>query len=461
MTDQLTLNRHQLIMHSVDPKVSIADLAGRGCGKSYGAATLMLRGVETYGRDYKALYIRQTYKGLKDFETILLDVFTLAYGPNGFRYNQSEHVLSHPSGAYIEMGEMADQRSFAKYQGRSFVEAYIDECQQFAEPRLIDLLRSNLRSAKTPTRMILLANPLGSGHGWLKTRFIDTHAPGVEFQFGKVPWVRLSGTYQDNELIDQGQYADNITAATIGDKARRQAWLEGRFDVDSGAFFTSSFSEARNVIDISPESLPNAHLFEYRLAHDWGYAAPAVTLLLAENIEGNFMFDRYVPRGSVLVLDEHTSAVPGSLSEGRRLSIPDLSEEIHAMQRQWPYSRPRGVADDAISSPRGDSPKTFREEFERCGIFLKPAKKGERIASLQRLIRYLAAAKQTDEPCLLINRRCGYLLRTLPMIVRDENNPEDIDKNCNFDHALDALRYGLTQNKRYEGYLITQEINLW
>jgi len=37
---------------------------------------------------------------------------------------------------------------------------------------------------------------------------------------------------------------------------------------------------------------------------------------------------------------------------------------------------------------------------------------------------------------------CKHLLRTLPMLQHDENNPEDLDTTAE-DHAADALRYGV------------------
>jgi hypothetical protein len=36
---------------------------------------------------------------------------------------------------------------------------------------------------------------------------------------------------------------------------------------------------------------------------------------------------------------------------------------------------------------------------------------------------------------------CKYLIRTLPAMVQDDHDPEDIDSSKD-DHAVDALRYG-------------------
>jgi hypothetical protein len=47
---------------------------------------------------------------------------------------------------------------------------------------------------------------------------------------------------------------------------------------------------------------------------------------------------------------------------------------------------------------------------------------------------------------LMIFRSCRNLIRTLPLMVYDKTNPEDIDKGCET-HAVDSLRYGLNRQK--------------
>jgi hypothetical protein len=44
-------------------------------------------------------------------------------------------------------------------------------------------------------------------------------------------------------------------------------------------------------------------------------------------------------------------------------------------------------------------------------------------------------------------KNCPNLIRELPSLTYDANNPEDIDQNCASDHCYDALRYGLTRRK--------------
>ena len=62
---------------------------GRGGAKSFSLALLGLRHCEQYGERARVLYLRQTYRGLADFELITRDLFAAAYGTDA-RFNASE-----------------------------------------------------------------------------------------------------------------------------------------------------------------------------------------------------------------------------------------------------------------------------------------------------------------------------------------------------------------------------------
>jgi hypothetical protein len=56
--------------------------------------------------------------------------------------------------------------------------------------------------------------------------------------------------------------------------------------------------------------------------------------------------------------------------------------------------------------------------------------------------RRLALDPQTEKPRLKVFSTCRNLIRTLPMLPIDSNDPEDVDTDAE-DHAYDALRYGV------------------
>src|SRR5829696_9923965 len=53
---------------------------GRGGGKSYAIAILMLRHAEQFGNAARMLFVRKSFPGIVDFEQTTRDVFGLVYG---------------------------------------------------------------------------------------------------------------------------------------------------------------------------------------------------------------------------------------------------------------------------------------------------------------------------------------------------------------------------------------------
>jgi hypothetical protein len=120
---------------------------GRGGGKDYAIALLILRHVEQYRERARILYVRQSYKGLADFELVCRELFGQVYGAAA-RYNGADHVWRFPNGAYFEMGQLESHADYTKYQGRSFTLLIVSEAGQYATPDLLDLRRRSSIGAR-------------------------------------------------------------------------------------------------------------------------------------------------------------------------------------------------------------------------------------------------------------------------------------------------------------------------
>jgi hypothetical protein len=81
------------------------------------------------------------------------------------------------------------------------------------------------------------------------------------------------------------------------------------------------------------------------------------------------------------------------------------------------------------------------------GCRWRPSEKGvgSRLAGISAIHARLAM-KRDGRPGLIVFNTCRNLIRTLPALVYSRTNPEDIDDGCE-QHAVDALRYGLTRRK--------------
>ncbi len=416
---------------------------GRGSGKSYALVLLCLRHIEQYGPNSRILYIRKTYKGLADFESLCRDVFGLVYSTRA-KYNQTEHLWRFPNGGYLELGQLESEGDYAKYQGRSFNLLLVDEAGQYSTPALLDRLRSNLRGPKDlPIRAVMCANPGGPGHQWLSARYVFQAAPWAPFAEDKSgkEWVYAPGTYLDNPHIDQGQYQAQLTASCPNDPELLEAWLKGDWSVSRGAYFAGTLSEKRSAFSWEPGRKP-LQAFDTYVSLDWGSTAPAVAFLFFRPHENVILEPgRVACRGSVLLVDELSTARHDDWSVGLGWTTQQLADAIIEMCRAWRV-HPRGVVDAAVFGHHGSVMGSIGDEIRRAGVWLTPSRKGSRVAGWQKMRGLMADAGKVDKPGLYVSRRCKGFWETVPHLGRDSRRPEDIDTGQP-DHWGDAARYGV------------------
>jgi terminase large subunit-like protein len=276
---------------------------GRGGAKSWTLALLAWRHCEQYKAQARVLYLRQTYKGVVDFEQITRDLFGQVYGPAA-RFNAHEKVWRLPSGGYFEIGQLEHVADYAKYQGRSFTLILIDEAGQYPDAALLDRLRSNLRGpSDLPLRMALAANPGDVGHMWLANRYALRGTPWVPFLEEKSGrwWVSAPSTFRDNPFIDRDAYAQQLASSVPGDPELLEAWLSENWAIKRGAFFAGCLSDERNALPpwtTLPDPPQRRHrepgAWQYYLAHDFGSSAPSITFLCARS-PGTMLVDAGSP----------------------------------------------------------------------------------------------------------------------------------------------------------------------
>ena len=445
----IELNQFQQNLLAVPEELDVFAAGGRGGGKSHALALLALRHCEQYGERARVLYLRKTYAGLRDFELVTRDLFGMIYGTEA-RYNGSEHVWRMPNRGYVELGQLESHGDFGKYQGRSFTLLLIDEAGQYASPDLLDIMRSNLRGAKDiPIRVVVAANPGGSGHGWLAKRYVFKSAPWKPFyeDKSKRDWVYAPSTFDGNQFIDRDQYRAQLESACPSDPELLRAWVEGDWAIARGAFFSSVIDEGRNAVEHWPAvpKTPYGESWETYLAHDFGSSAPSVTYIFCKS-PGGEAFGRFYPRDSLILIDELATAKTDRPNEGLGWTVPILAEEICTMSKRWKI-KPAGVADDAIFARMGSGAGSIADEFIRAGVRFSPAKKADRLTGWNIMRRMLADAGKPDMPGLYIARTCTYFWETVPYLGRDVKRVEDVDSSGP-DHGADACRYGLMRLRR-------------
>jgi hypothetical protein len=218
---------------------------------------------------------------------------------------------------------------------------------------------------------------------------------------------------QDNPyLMQTDDYM--IMLSSLPDIQKKQ-FLEGDWEAFEGSAFPE-FNRAVHVIE--PFEIPN-NWVRFRSA-DWGYSSPACCLWFAID------FDNY-------------------LYVYRELYTQKVTADIFArqvLQQEYGEYMKYGVLDSSTWAKRGDVGPSIAETMIQEGCKWRPSDRSprSRINGKLEVHKRLYVDPDIQYPGMFIFSNCTNLIRTLPLLPTDKNNPEDVDTNAE-DHAYDALRY--------------------
>jgi hypothetical protein len=127
------------------------------------------------------------------------------------------------------------------------------------------------------------------------------------------------------------------------------------------------------------------------------------------------------------------------------LDAEQLSEKIHEIEKDEPGGI-IGILDNECWSRRGQLGPTIAQVMIDRGVRWNKADKGpgSRVNGKMEVHRLLAVDEVLGHPRVLISEACKNLIRVMPMLPVDPNNPEDVDTKYKEDHLYDAFRYGCT-----------------
>ena len=392
----------------------------RGGGKSFALLADPLRYCTK--QKHRALIIRRTMPELRDLINHSQQLYPKAYP--GAKWREQEKEWKFPSGARIEFGYAENLTDVLRYQGQSYTWIGIDELPQYANEDIYNFLRSSLRSVdpEIPVYMRATGNPGNVGSLWVKNMFVDPAVPNTKFNIEiktpkgikKISRRFIPAKLQDNPYLMQTD--DYYAMLASLPEVQRKQFLEGNWE----AYEDSSFPEFNKDIHvIKPFDIPR-NWMRFRAA-DWGYSSPACCLWFAVDYDNNLFVYRelYAKRNTADVF-------------ARRVLDSEEGEYIRY-----------GVLDSSTWARRGDIGPSIAETMILEGCRWRPSDRSprSRIAGKLELHKRLRPDEDTGYPSLFILDNCVNLIRTLPMLPVDKNNPEDVNTHAE-DHAYDALRYG-------------------
>jgi len=392
----------------------------RGGGKSYAMLVDPLR--YCHKANHRALLIRRSMPELRDMITHSQRLYSRAF--KGARWREQEKEWRFPSGARIEFGYAENMTDVLRYQGQSYTWIGVDELPQYPTPDVYNFLRSSLRSVdpEIPVYMRATGNPGNIGSQWVKEMFVDPSEPNKAFNVAidtptgvkKISRRFIPAKLQDNPyLMQTDDYY--IMLASLPEVQRKQ-FLEG----DWSAFENSSFPEFNKTTHVvDPFDIPRGWS-RFRSA-DWGYSSNACCLWFAIDWDNNLWIYRELYTKKITA-DEFAKKV--------------LEAEQGEFMRY-------GVLDSSTWAKRGDVGPSIAETMIQEGCKWRPSDRSpkSRINGKLEIHKRLKVHEKNNEPTLKVFSNCVNLIRTLPLLPLDKNNPEDVDTNAE-DHAYDALRYG-------------------
>lgn len=400
----------------------------RGGGKSVAVAFLVLRHCEKYKADAHPLIIREGAKAISEMENLLEGLFTSVYGL-GVKLNRADHVIRLPNGAIVELGYLEGPSSYLKFHGRSFTLLVIEEYAALKNRTWAEMLKSGLRTpADIPLRTILTGNPGGMLSAYVHKTYILPQRPWINFEVDGETWANCPSQISDNKFLPEN-YRRTLMAACGNDKALFDAWCNGNWAIERGAYFG-------DVLDQDVHQLRAE--WPYRVtpawrgfcAMDWGSSAPTLMYICLRAPGGQGPF----PRDSLILVDELAVVDSTDLNVGLKWPIPKLAEAIKDLAKEWNVF-PGGVSDDAYGMDQ-----SLLNALHQMGChFQRPTK--ARVSGWQKMRTMLHnAAERNGQPGLWISARCEYFWQTVPYLERDPLRPEDMVTKGP-DHAADSCRY--------------------
>lgn len=403
-----------------------------------------------YGAAWRGILFRRSYPALADIVTKAQEWIPRAFpdarfiqsGPAGYtwRFGTGEELLLR----YIE--RPAD---YQNYHGHEYPWVGFDELTMWESPDCYNLMKSCCRSSRPglPRKYRASTNSHGPGHAWVKLRFIDPAPRGVAItdEHGNQR-VTLHGHWSENRQLLEAdpEYIKRLQQATEDNPDQAAAWIDGSWDVAAGAFFAGAWN--RKVHVIPPFQIPPGWRLDR--SFDWGSSKPFSVGWWAESDGSPVRLpggeQRTFARGTLVRIGEWYGCVPGKANVGLQMEGAEIAKGILERQRlRWPgrIINP-GPADSSIFDVQDGH--CIADSFKKGGVTWLPANKGpgSRKNGWQLMRERMGFAKRSpkEHAGLFVFSTCTDFIRTVPMLPRDEKNPDDIDTKAE-DHIADETRY--------------------
>lgn len=381
----------------------------------------------------KILLLRRTYPELEANHIIPMQKELKGLAT----YKETKRCFTFNNGSIIKLGHCKSEKDMFIFQGQEYDVIGFEEATLFTENQIrfiITCLRSNRPDFQS--RIYYTCNPGGVSHHYIKRLFIDK-----DYEAGEDPeeYEFIQALIYDNKVLlknDPG-YLKILNSMSPDLVA---AHRDGDWDALSGAYF-KEFRRATHVIE--PFVIPSSW-YKY-IVVDYGLDMLAA-YWIADDLQGRFYVYKELYEPDLIISD---AAV-------KLLKFNGDDRIVY-----W-YAPPD------LQHRNKDTGKSALELFYDYGIPFVTTR-NDRIEGwmmVKELLKIVEHKQLNGEvimaPRLQIFNNCKNLIRTLPVIQRDDSNPNDCSKEPHeLTHAPDAIRYFASEYVKMPGSERTHITGVW
>lgn len=359
------------------------------------------------------------------------------YGLAGGKYNESKHEWKFPNGSVQMFGFCKTDGDVYDHQSAEYQDMGFDELTHFTEFQF-GYLTSRCRSSMPGVKALIrgASNPGNIGHIWVKKRYIDKAKTSNSWYNAEEhkSMAFISSLIDDNPSLRLNDPTYEYRLRILGEK-KYQALRFGNWDVFEGQYFDEWDGKLGQSVLTQPR-IPERHHRKF-LSMDWGFSNPSCVLWF-----------EVTPSGRVFVYRElYTS----------RRTHKELAADILALcpddeKYEGIYIPPELFGKKSEREGGGEPYSDEMQSVFKSRIGVLKANNA-RVMGWQKVRGYLQKAPD-GFPWIQLGSDVLNLARTMPMMIHDENHPEDLDTDGE-DHAPDAFRYGVVALNEIPKALVT------
>ena len=396
-----------------------------------------------FGSWWAGILFRREYKHLDDLVKKSQRLIPLIF-PDA-RWIKSDYTWHFPDGETLSLRVMSDPEDYWDYHGHEYPWIGWEELTNWPNEDCYERMKSCSRSSRPgmPRKLRSTCNPWGAGHGWVKARFIEPAPRGTPiYDAGGEARVALHMPRKQNRALLEADPDYERRLASIKNKALREAWLSGSWDIAIGGFLSDVWDPDVHIV--KPFNIP-PDWTRWR-SMDWGYASPYSIGWYAMNPDRQI----FLYRELCGVDTDHEGKLRPNV--GVKESATDVARKILAMEAaetRVGIQFKRNPADTNIWHSDGREVTQAQLFAQKHTVKVRgrtitgrvqwvPASKGpqSRKATAQLVVNELAERR------LFFFNSCTNHLRTIPVLMPDPDDWEDVDTDME-DHDWDQLRYSI------------------